>query len=125
MFLNLFKFPIRLGGEGGGEALSARVYARATRPGPAEGDAPRAGLERREDLVLASKRGPEVRSARGREKGRVPRTVVAVLVPLPVSAASDFTLFRCTLFCSALVAQIKELLAKKHIYEPRGPYVCI
>ena len=65
----------------------ARVYARATRPGPAEGDAPRAGLERREDLVLASKRGPEVRAARGREKGRVPRTVIAVLVPLPVSAA--------------------------------------
>ena len=29
-----------------------------------EGDAPRAGLERREDLVLASKRGPEVRAAR-------------------------------------------------------------
>ena len=45
-----------------------------------EGDAPRAGLERREDLVLASKPGPEVRAARGREKGRVPR--------------SDFTLFR-------------------------------
>ncbi len=42
---------------------------------------------RREDLVLASKRGPEVRAARGREKGRVPRGVVAVLVPLPVSAA--------------------------------------
>ena len=62
-------------------ALSARVYARATRPGPAEGDAPRAGLKRREDFVLASKRGPEVRAARGREKGRVPRAVVAVLVP--------------------------------------------
>ena len=90
-----------------------------------EGDAPRAGLERREDLVLASKLRQEVFAARGREKGRVPRGVVAVLVPLPVSAASDFTLFRCTLFCSALVAQIKELLAKKHIYEPRGPYVCI
>ena len=52
-----------------------------------EGDAPRAGLERREDLVLASKLRQEVRAARGREKGRVPRTVVAVLVPLPVSAA--------------------------------------
>ena len=88
LVLNLF---ISDGSEGEGGKEEGSTKCACLR----EGDAPRAGLERREDLVLASKLRQEVRAARGREKGRVPRGVIAVLVPLPVSGSKASGLAAC------------------------------